>query len=96
MPISFDNTPDFTLHGLFRPALDVLDRLPFWVPAADAGALWDIDTSSARAAGLPSRPVEETLTDLWAWLRGRPEGPARAGRRPRPGLPDDVERALLG
>ena len=38
MPISFDNTPDYTLHGLFRLALDVLDRLPFWAPAAVAAA----------------------------------------------------------
>ncbi|WNB86056.1 NAD-dependent epimerase/dehydratase family protein [Cellulomonas sp. ATA003] len=74
-------------------------HLPFWVPADEARALWDIDTSSARRAGLPSRPIEETVTDLWAWLRGQPEAldddAAPAGRT-RPGLPDDVEQALLG
>ena len=34
MPMSFYNAPDYTAHGLFRPALDFLDRLPFWAPAA--------------------------------------------------------------
>jgi 2'-hydroxyisoflavone reductase len=74
-------------------------HLPFWVPADEARVLWSIDTSSARAAGLPSRPVESTLADLWAWLREQPEepaGPDAPAGRARPGLPDDVERALLG
>lgn len=36
MPISFDNTPDYMMHGLFRPELDFLGRLPFWAPAVVA------------------------------------------------------------
>ncbi|GAA2719669.1 NAD-dependent epimerase/dehydratase family protein [Cellulomonas aerilata] len=73
--------------------------LPFWLPVAQARTLWRVDTTTARAAGLPSRPVERSVRDLWAWLRERPAGAdvAGAGRaRPPVGLPDDVERALLG
>jgi hypothetical protein len=66
------------------------------MPADVSGTLWQVDTSSARATGLRSRPVEESVRDLWAWLRERP-GPATSGgrARPDPGLPADVERALL-
>lgn len=32
MPMLFDNTPDDTLHGLFRPELGLLERLPFRAP----------------------------------------------------------------
>ena len=36
MPMSFDNTPSYTLRGLFRPELGFLERVPFWAPAAVA------------------------------------------------------------
>jgi len=39
MPMSFDNAPDYTLRGLFRPELDFLDRMPFWVLALIAAAI---------------------------------------------------------
>jgi nucleoside-diphosphate-sugar epimerase len=74
-------------------------HLPFWVPADDARVLWQVDASSARAAGLPSRPIAETVRDLWAWLRDHPaiERATPVGDRARPafGLPADVEAALL-
>ena len=33
MPLSFDNALASLLHGLLRPELDFLCRLPFWAPA---------------------------------------------------------------
>jgi hypothetical protein len=69
------------------------------MPADVARTLWQVDTSSARAAGLPSRPVEESVRDLWAWLRERPVSADVSGSgrtRPAVGLPADVERTLLG
>ena len=70
-------------------------HLPFWLPAREARAAWAVDTASARDRGLPSRPIEDTVRDLWAWLRERPVDAAPAGDRPRFGLPPAFEAALL-
>lgn len=69
-------------------------QLPCWVPeTGEAAGVMAGDTSKARAAGLVCRPVEETVADTWAWVQeaGVPRG--RPGTEP--GLPEDVERALL-
>jgi 2'-hydroxyisoflavone reductase len=69
-------------------------QLPCWVPETgeDSGVM-DGDTSKAHAAGLVCRPVEQTVADTWAWVQeaGVPRG--RPGREP--GLPPEIERALL-
>jgi len=69
-------------------------QLPCWVPESgeDAG-VFEGDTSKARAAGLVVRPVEQTVADTWAWVQeaGVPKG--RPGMEP--GLPEELERALL-
>jgi nucleoside-diphosphate-sugar epimerase len=72
-------------------------HLPLWLPADIAPTAWDVDTSRARQLGLPSRPVRDSVADTWAWQRTheRPPLPAMAGREP-PGLPADLEAALLG
>ena len=61
MPISFDNTPDHTLHGLFRSALDVLDRLPFWAPAAVAAAATLAVAAVLVLKRLRSRPLSSCI-----------------------------------
>lgn len=70
-------------------------QLPCWVP--ETGELDGVvrgDTRKALAAGLACRPVGQTVADTWAWVQeaGVPRG--RPGKEP--GLPADVERALLG
>ena len=69
-------------------------QLPCWVPETgeDAG-VFEGDTRKALAAGLVVRPVEETVADTWAWVQeaGVPKG--RPGMEP--GLPEELERALL-
>ena len=70
-------------------------QLPCWLPEDhEQFGLLDSDTSRARAAGLACRPVEETVADTWAWVQetGVPTG--RPGMEP--GLPEELERALLG
>ncbi|RNL61197.1 reductase [Nocardioides marmoriginsengisoli] len=70
--------------------------LPIWVPpTGELAGLHDADTSAAAAAGLRCRPVEETVTDTWAWLRreGTPTPPS--GRGGDPGLTPEQEAALL-
>jgi nucleoside-diphosphate-sugar epimerase len=71
-------------------------HLPLWLPADIARTAWDVDTSRARALGLPSRPVRDSVADTWAWqqVSERPPVPPMAGPEP-PGLPPELEAALL-
>lgn len=69
-------------------------HLPFWLPRETAATAWDVDTTRARELGLPVRPVGETAADTWAWMRASPRPPLRPDR-PAPGLPADLEAALL-
>lgn len=64
--------------------------LPLWLPLPEYAGLSARDTSAARAAGLVTRPLADTLRDTLEWeLAGGSPGPRRAG------LTDDEERALL-
>jgi nucleoside-diphosphate-sugar epimerase len=69
-------------------------HLPMWLPADTARTAWDVDTTRARALGLPSRPLAGSVADTWAWQRqaGRPAPPSG---RELPGLPTDLEARLL-
>ncbi|MEO6085990.1 MAG: NAD-dependent epimerase/dehydratase family protein [Umezawaea sp.] len=40
--------------------------LPMW---RTYPGTWDVDSSRARAAGLTTRPIAETVRDTWEWLR---------------------------
>jgi hypothetical protein len=64
--------------------------LPMWLGDADQAGFSARDSGKARAAGLTSRPLAETLADVLAWELGRdaPE-PRRAG------LSTADERTLL-
>lgn len=71
-------------------------QLPCWVPeTGELAGLMASDTSRAAAAGLSCRQVEETVTDTWGWLQAEGFPPPR-GDRPPVGLPEDLERRLLG
>jgi hypothetical protein len=65
-----------------------------WLPADVARTAWQVDTTRARQLGLPSRPVAESVADTWAWMQ-RSDRPAPPSGRPLPGLPPDLEAALL-
>ncbi|MFI5617273.1 NAD-dependent epimerase/dehydratase family protein [Streptomyces sp. NPDC051567] len=71
-------------------------ELPIWVPRGELhDHMFGGDVTKARAAGLVCRPVEETVADTWAWLRGL-DGPApQRPDRPSPGLTARQEAALL-
>jgi 2'-hydroxyisoflavone reductase len=71
-------------------------HLPLWLPAEIASTGWDVDTTRARELGLPSRPLEQSVADTWAWQRthGRPPLP-RMAHRQEPGLPPELEAELL-
>ena len=70
-------------------------HLPLWLPAELARTAWDVDTSRARQLGLPGRPLPGTVADTWAWLQGVDELPPPPHGLPRPGLPAELETALL-
>lgn len=72
--------------------------LPIWVPDGHPYRwLQERDVSRAYAAGLVCRPVADTVTDTWAWLRAVGTVPPRAGRPQRApvGLDPAREAALL-
>jgi 2'-hydroxyisoflavone reductase len=67
-------------------------QLPVWLPPdGEAAGLHAGDVSKAYATGLTCRPVEQTVTDTWAWLQaeGDPPGLAKHGVDPA------RERAVL-
>ncbi len=70
-------------------------HLPLWLPAETARTAWQVDTARARELGLPSRPLAQTVADTWAWLQGVAELPPPPHGLTRPGLPADLEDALL-
>ncbi|MEU6259761.1 SDR family oxidoreductase [Streptomyces sp. NPDC047043] len=73
-------------------------QLPVWVPPGSDmhDALHASDVSRAVATGLVCRPVEETVSDTWAWLQGiggtAPQRPDRTVK----GLDPVVEAKVLG
>jgi 2'-hydroxyisoflavone reductase len=69
-------------------------HLPLWLPADTARTAWDVDTTRARALGLPSRPLADSVADTWAWQRTHERPPVPANR-PAPGLPPELEKQLL-
>jgi 2'-hydroxyisoflavone reductase len=70
-------------------------HLPLWLPHETARTAWDVDTTRARALGLPSRPLRDSVDDTWRWQQtDRRPFRSRFGL-PRPGLPEELERKLL-
>jgi pantoate kinase len=65
--------------------------LPLWLHDPDWRAFLDRSAEAARAAGLVSRPVEDTVADSLAWERTL--GLDRA--RTRAGLDRDAELAVI-
>lgn len=66
-------------------------ELPLMTPPGEAFRHFlEVDAARARAAGLSTRPLAETLGPLLAWDRGRRERPLQCGIGP------EQEAALLG
>ena len=57
------------------------EPVPYWV-GKRYRALRRFDPSKAFAAGLKTRPLEDTLRDCWAWDLGREQAPLSVGLAP--------------
>lgn len=81
-----------------RPAMTAYDvqpwmgerSLPLWLPMPEYAGFSSRDNSAAKAAGLTTRPLAETLADTLTWELGR-----NLHRPRRAGLSDHDERRLL-
>jgi 2'-hydroxyisoflavone reductase len=81
-------------EALVEAGVEPWVHLPLWLPEEIARTGWDVDTSRARALGLPSRPLRDSVADTWAWQQTH-ERPAPPAHRPEPGLPAELEAKLL-
>jgi 2'-hydroxyisoflavone reductase len=72
-------------------------EVPLWLPQETYPGTWRVGTAAAEAAGLRFRPIEETVTDVWEWLRdGGAEQLGDWGIENRAtGLAPERERELL-
>ncbi|MFC5831221.1 NAD-dependent epimerase/dehydratase family protein [Nonomuraea insulae] len=69
--------------------------LPIWLVGDDYDFMHGGDVSKAVAEGLRLRPMEETVTDTWAWLSGLGGVAPMRPDRPLKGLDPAVEARLL-
>lgn len=75
-------------EDLLAAGVEPWTDLPFWLPRDVAATAWDVDTSRARAMGLPTRPVEDSVAATWAWMR--------ASDLDHPALPAHVQQVAGG
>jgi nucleoside-diphosphate-sugar epimerase len=70
-------------------------ELPIWLPADhEYGWMHDTNVERAHAAGLRTRPVEETVRDTWDWLLSTGKN-VPLSEDAAPGLDPEKERAAL-
>jgi 2'-hydroxyisoflavone reductase len=78
-------------HQLLQAGVEPWSEMPLWIPESHPeSALEKVDSSKARARGLQSRRLEETIADTLEWDRERP-----SSERGRAGLSPARERELL-
>jgi 2'-hydroxyisoflavone reductase len=65
-------------------------ELPLWLASPEHAGMLSVDPSAALAAGLETRPLEETVRDTLEWVRSG-EAPAE----PPAGLDREKEQAVL-
>lgn len=71
-------------------------ELPIWIPpGADHDSLHASDVSKAFAAGLRTRPIQETIADTWMWLQSLNGRTPMRDDRPPVGLSAEREAAIL-
>lgn len=86
-------------EAILAAGIEPWSDLPIWIPRAEQRELHDAihgsSVTKALATGLRCRPVEETVTDTWTWLRSIGGTPPQRPDRPTVGLAPDREAKLL-
>lgn len=55
---------------LFSQGVQPWAELPLWIPdGPETAGFWAVSGAAAKAAGLRTRPVAESVNDTWQWLR---------------------------
>jgi 2'-hydroxyisoflavone reductase len=70
-------------------------ELPLWLPVSQAPCAFDEDTTAAERAGLRTRPVADSVRDVYAWLTGPDADNAPNERTGRAGLDPQKEKDAL-
>jgi hypothetical protein len=79
-------------HVLLAAGVLPWSQVPIWVPPGHRfRALHQTNTDKAAAAGLRCRPIEQTVTDTWRWMRAT----GRLDTTGDVGLDPAVEAAIL-
>jgi 2'-hydroxyisoflavone reductase len=79
-----------------RAGIEPWTQLPIWLPPGhEFEGLHGADVERAHAAGLRCRPVSETVTDTWAWMRSLGGLPSLRSGLSAPGLDPEIERKAL-
>jgi nucleoside-diphosphate-sugar epimerase len=86
--------PDDTL---LESGCEPWTELPLWAPERGMPGTWRVDAARAHDAGLRCRPIEETVADVWAWLRdgGEQRLPDWFAENRPAEMPAERERRLL-
>ncbi|GAA3439203.1 NAD-dependent epimerase/dehydratase family protein [Kutzneria kofuensis] len=80
---------------LFSQGVQPWAELPLWIPDGPATAgFWAVSGASAKAAGLRTRPVAESVRDTWEWLRSGGEVRLTPGAAPF-GIAGEKEQQVL-
>ncbi|MEV6447948.1 NAD-dependent epimerase/dehydratase family protein [Amycolatopsis sp. NPDC051716] len=89
-------TPVWMDEGfLFSQGVQPWGELPLWIPnVPDTAGFWAVSGASAKAAGLRTRPVAESVRDTWEWLRSGGEVRTTPGAPPL-GLATEKEQQVL-
>jgi nucleoside-diphosphate-sugar epimerase len=83
-------------EAIVAAGIEPWTQLPIWLPPGiDHSFMHCSDVSKALAAGLRCRPVRDTITDTWAWMRGLDGPPAQRADRPQAGLDPAAEAKFL-
>ncbi|MBF8186194.1 NAD-dependent epimerase [Nonomuraea sp. K274] len=89
-------TPVWMDEGfLFSQGVQPWAELPLWIPdVPDTAGLRAVSGTSAKAAGLRTRPFGESVREVWEWLRSGGEVRTAPGTPPF-GLSGDKEQQVL-
>jgi nucleoside-diphosphate-sugar epimerase len=70
--------------------------LPMWVPEGpDSAGVFAVDGHAAADTGFTARPLQETVSDTWAWLQEEGDDWQPTSRAAVSGLDAEIEKVLL-